>query len=513
MSDSISKSSNKTIAKNTVFLYVRMIFALVVSLYTSRVVLNTLGVEDYGVYNVVAGFVSLFSFLNATLSASIQRFYNYEGVKSGFEGFRSVYIIALIIHSLLALVIFLLLETVGLWYVNNVLVVPEGRLYAANVVFQTSIISLVLVLLQTPYIGAIMAKQRMNVYAYVSVYDVVVKLLIVLILPHIPYDSLQTFAILTLLINISNLLIYYLYCKRKFSEISFEMRFDRPLFKNILGFTGWNVIGTFAFMLKGQGVNMLLNSFFGPIINAARGIAYQVNTAISGFSQNITIAFRPQIVNSYAEGNFSRVTSLIFTESKICFMLIATLIIPVIVELNYILQLWLGTSVPDMTYGFTILVLIDTLICTLNTPCTQVIQATGKLKSYQIASTIVNILLIPLCWIFLQMGFNPYVVFILTIIISILNQLVCLIEVRKVFALKLKEYLYDVILSCLIFVIAISILPYSLKYLMDSSFSRFIFIVLSTILVAIPVAYRLGLTPSQREGVRIFIKSKFKKNV
>jgi O-antigen/teichoic acid export membrane protein len=370
-----------------------------------------------------------------------------------------------------------------------------------------------LVLLQTPYIGAIMAKQRMNVYAYVSVYDVIVKLLIVLILPHIPYDSLQTFAILTLLINISNLLIYYLYCKRKFSEISFEMRFDRPLFKNILGFTGWNVIGTFAFMLKGQGVNMLLNSFFGPIINAARGIAYQVNTAISGFSQNITIAFRPQIVNSYAEGNFSRVTSLIFTESKICFMLIATLIIPVIVELNYILQLWLGTNVPDMTYGFTILVLIDTLICTLNTPCTQVIQATGKLKSYQIASTIVNILLIPLCWIFLQMGFNPYVVFILTIIISILNQLVCLIEVRKVFALKLKEYFYDVILSCLIFVIAISILPYSLKYLMASSFGRFIFVVLTTILIAIPVAYRIGLTPSQREGVRIFIKSKFKKNV
>lgn len=513
MSDNISQSSNKTIAKNTVFLYVRMIFALVVSLYTSRVVLNTLGVEDYGVYNVVAGFVSLFSFLNATLSSSIQRFYNYEGVRSGFEGFRSVYIIALIIHALLALVIFIILETLGIWYVNNILVVPEGRLCAANVVFQTSIISLVLVLLQTPYIGAIMAKQRMNVYAFVSVYDVLVKLLIVLILPHISYDSLQTFAVLTLLINMSNLVIYYIYCKRKFDEISFEMRFDKPLFKNILGFTGWNVIGTFAFMLKGQGVNMLLNSFFGPVINAARGIAYQVNTAISGFSQNITIAFRPQIVNSYAEGNFSRVTSLIFTESKICFMLIATLIIPVIVELDYILHLWLGAKVPDMTYGFTIFVLIDTLLCTLNTPCTQVIQATGKLRSYQIASTVVNILLIPLCWIFLQMGYNPYVVFILTIIISILNQIVCLIEVKKVFYIKLNEYFSDVILSCLVFVIGLFILPYSLMYLMDSSFTRLILIVLSTILIAIPLAYRIGLTSSQREGVRKFIMSKFRRNV
>ena len=512
MTDNIVSTSNKTIAKNTIFLYARMIFALVVSLYTSRVVLNTLGVEDYGVYNVVAGFVSLFSFLNATLSSSIQRFYNYEGVKSGSEGFRSVYIIALIIHFLLALVIIVLLETIGLWYVNNVLVVPEGRLATANVVFQTSIISLVLVLLQTPYVGAIMSKQRMNVYAYVSVYDVLIKLLIVIVLPYIPYDKLQLFAVLTLLINVSDLVIYYIYCKKNFDEVSFEMRFEKPLFKNILGFTGWNIIGTFSFMLKGQGVNMLLNSFFGPVVNAARGIAYQVNTAISGFSQNITIAFRPQVVNSYAESDFSRVTSLIFTESKICFMLIATLVTPVIIDLDYILHVWLGTSIPQMTYWFVVLVLIDTLICTLNTPCTQIIQATGKLRSYQIASSIVNITLIPLCWIFLNLGFNSYIVFILTIAISIINQIVCLIEVKKVYPITMRDYIKNVIMSCIIFVIVVPICPYLITKIMNTSFLRLLLVIVSSVLVAIPLTYKFGLDHNQRETVKEYILSKFIKH-
>lgn len=501
--------NNKILAKNTVFLYFRMFFALIVSLYTSRVILNTLGVEDYGIYNVVAGFVSLFSFLNATLSASIQRFYNYQGTKEGFDGFRSVYIIAFIIHALLSFFVVAVLETFGVWYINNVMILPENRLFAANVVFQTAILSLVCVLLQAPYIGAIMAKQHMNVYAYVSIFDVILKLLVVILLPRIPYDSLMTFSALSLLVNLLNLSIYYCYSKRHFSEISFVFKYDTRLLKQILSFTGWNVLGTFAFMLKGQGVNLLLNSFFGPVVNAARGIAYQVNSAISGFSQNITIAFRPQIVNSYAEDHYNRVASLFYTESKICFMLIAALITPIIIELDFILKIWLGDVIPSFTSIFTALVLFDSLICTLNTPCTQIIQSTGKLKSYQIASTIVNLLLLPLCWLFLKKGYESYVVFVLTIVISLINQIVCLIEVKKVFSIKFKNYFTEVVLSCVIFVIILPIIPFCFSQLYMSSFGRFILVSISTILIAFPLAYFLGLTKDQRLSLKNYLMAKF----
>ena len=487
-----------------------MFFVLIVSLYTSRLVLNALGVVDYGIYNVVSGFVSLFAFLNATLSASVQRFYNYEGTLNGFKGFRSVYITSLIIHWGLSLVIFILLESVGLWYVNSVMVLPSERLFTSNVVFQTSVISLLIVFLQIPYLGALMAKQCMNFYAIVSIIDTLLKLLIVLLLPYIPHDKLLVYAFFTLSISILNFTLYYCYSKYKFKEISFKLEFNKPLFKQIIGFTGWNVIGTFAFMLKGQGINMLLNLFWGPVINAARGIAYQVSGAISGFSSNIAIAFRPQIVNTFAELEYDKARNLFLTESRVCFMLIATLITPVIIDIDYILHLWLGDIIPSLTKSFVILVLIDTLICTLNTPCTQIVHATGQIRKYQIASTIVNILLLPTSWIFLKLGFNSIFVFILVIIFSVINQLVCILIANRIFPIGLNKYFIEVLVPCALYITILPIAPLIIFNNLEMTFFRLLCVGISTLLMALPLSYWLALTDSQRNVVSKFIISRIR---
>lgn len=501
-------SSNKLIAKNTIFLYIRMFFVLIVSLYTSRVILNTLGVEDYGINNVVAGFVSLFGFLNATLSSSIQRFYNFEGTKNGSLGFQRVYITGIIIHIIIAVIMLVILESIGLWYINKIMVIPDGRLEAANIIFQTSVASMLFILLQIPFIGAIMAKEHMNFYAIVSIIDVVMKLIIVILLPFIPYDKLIIYGLLSLIISIIDFFLYFGYCKRKFTEIKFEFKYYPSLFKSILGFSGWNLLGTFAFMLKGQGLNMLLNLFFGPMINAARGVAFQVNSAISGFSQNITLAFRPQIVNSYANNNFVKVRHLMYTESRICFMLIATLITPLIIDMDYILCLWLGSAVPEWTNGFTALVLIDLLVCTLNTPCTQVVWATGKIKLYQIGSSIISLSLLPLCWGLLKTGLNASSVFVATIVISVINQIICLIMTRKVFNLNLINYIKSVILPCIIFLIAIPIIPYLVHGCMKMSLSRLIVTIICDVAIAIPLCYFLGINKQERKTIKNIIVNK-----
>ncbi len=500
--------NNKRIAKNTIFLYLRMLIVLVVSLYTSRIILNTLGVEDYGINNVVAGFVSLFGFLNATLSSSIQRFYNFEGAKNGSTGYKQVYITAMIIHIIIAAIILVVLESIGLWYVNKIMVIPDERLNAAKTLFQTSVISMLFVLLQIPFIGVIMAKEHMNFYAFTSIIDVLLKLIVVILFQFIPYDKLIIYGLLSLSISIINFILYFGYCKRKFKEIKFEFKYYPILFKSILGFSGWNLLGTFAFMLKGQGINMLLNLFFGPVINAARGIAFQVNSAISGFSQNITVAFRPQIVNSYAKNFFSNVKHLMYTESRICFMLIATLITPLIIDIDYVLYIWLGSAVPEWTNVFTELVLIDLLVCTLNTPCTQVVWATGKIKQYQIGSSIVSLSLLPLCWGLLKIGLNASSVFVATIVISVINQIVCLVITSKVFNISFSNYIKSVILPCLTFLIIIPILPYLVNKNMEMSLLRLILTIVCDVIIAIPLCYYLGINKQQRKVIKNIIVNK-----
>lgn len=497
--------NNKRIAKNTAFLYIRMVFVLLVGLYTSRVVLTVLGVSDYGVYNVVAGFVSLFAFLNATLSSSLQRFYNYEEGEKGELGFYNVFFVGIRVHILLAFILLVLLETIGIWYINSIMVLPEGRLQAAHVLFQFSVLSLFIVVLEIPFSSAIIAKEKMDFYAVVSILDVIMRLVIVLLLPYIPRDKLIVYGFLQLMVTAVNFVLYLGYTKNKIVHLRFFGKADRSLLKKLLAFSGWNLFGTFVYMLKGQGVNLLLNVFFGTIVNAARGVAYQVNSALSGFTTNISMSFRPQMVSSYAVGNYSRSYNLFQTQSKICYCLNLMLIIPIIFEIDLILGLWLGESIPENTNIFTILVLLDALVCTLNTPVTQIVFATGNIKLYQIITSTVNVFLLPICWLLLSWGLEAWSVFVVTIIVSIVNQVASVYAMHKVFVFSMQAYLKQIILPCFLMTLMVPLLPYIIYCTMDDSVIRLLLITLTCVIVTLVLLYLLFLTDSEKDIAKSYI--------
>lgn len=505
-------ANNKRIAKNTIFLYIRMFFALIVSLYTSRVVLQTLGVVDYGVYNVVAGFVSLFSFLNATLSASMQRFYNYELGAVGDNGVAGIYVTGLRVHLIFAAIVVLLLETFGIWYVNHIMVVPPERLFAANVQFQVAVIALVCLILQIPYVGLIMAYEKFDYYAIVSVIEVVLKLLIVLVLPLFPYDKLIVYALLTLVVSVGAFLLYYIYSLRYFSFVFHtDSQFDRATFRKMSVFAGWNMVGTFAYIFKYQGVNLLLNFYFGPIVNAARGVAYQVQNAVMGFSGNITTAFRPQVVNSYAANDIKHAVNLVFMESKVCFVLLSTLIVPLIFELNYVLHLWLGDVVPLDTQLFTALVLVDGLVTCLIPPCNHIMFATGKLKYYQISASIINMLLIPAAWAGLHLGYDAEYVFGLLIIFSIINLASCVYFSNREVHFGIWRYVREVVVPFIFCVVIDALCLFPIYYFLPSSFGRLLLICIASVCVNILLSLFVILKKSEREHVLLLIRNKIKR--
>ena len=504
--------STRQIAKNTAFLYVRMFIVLAVSLYTSRIVLHALDVVDFGIYNVIAGFVSLFGFLETTLSSSIQRFYNFEETRNGTEGFSKVFSEGIIIQTGLSCILLLLLETFGLWYVNHVMVIPPERLRAANILFQCATLSLMLVLFQVPFSGAIIAREKMDFYAVVSIVEVFLKLGIALWLIRSGSDRLILYGFLMLGVTLISTILMFAFCCARIPGTRFLKKRDPAARRELLSFSGWSLMGAFVFMMKGQGINMLLNFFFGPVINAARGLTYQISGAIGGFSSNITIAFRPQIVNSYAAGQREQAKHLMFVESRVCFGLIALLITPVIIEMDYILHLWLGDIVPEHTATFATLVLIDTLICTLNTPCTQLVYAVGDIRRYQIWTTLLNLSLLPACWILLRCGLASESVFVATIILSCILQPVCLALTRQVFPFSWKSYGKEVLLPCFAILLLIPILPMVVHLLMNPSFGRLLLVCLATVCVALPLLYQFILDDNGRATVRRTIRQRINKH-
>ena len=509
MSDFIS--SNKRIAKNTIFLYVRMVFILLVSLYTTRVVMNALGVIDYGIQNVVAGFVSMFAFLNTSMSNGIQRFYNFSIGKEGKESIIKVYNTSLLIQGLLAIVILILLETIGLWYFNNKMVIPVDRMNAARWVYHFSVISLVFVIFQIPYSAAIMAFEHMDYYAYVSIIEVALKLGFALWLPHTTIDKLFVYGLYLVIISGVSFLLYIIYSKHHFKDLRLNLTFHKELFQNMLAFSGWNIFGTFAYMLKSQGLNVLLNAFFGPVVNAARGVSSMIGNAIQGFSANIVISFRPQTVQSYAEGNLSRVLNLMYSLSKISYILLYMLSLPVIIELEYILHLWLGDTVPDYTISFTVLILVIMMLSALNTPLSQVVHATGKMKKYQIGTSFIICLILPLAWISLKLGGNPTTVYYVSLLMTIINQGVCLLLLKQVFPYSILDYLRSVILPCFFFTVVASILPLLLHFIMTSSFIRFVLVVITAVVGAAASAYFIVMNENERQMIADFVHNKIVK--
>lgn len=506
-------SSSNRIAKNTLFLYFRMFFVMIITIYISRVALNTLGVSDYGIYNVVAGFVSLFGFLNSTLSASVQRFYNFELGKNNISGVSSIYTLGLLSSAIINIFLLLLLETLGLWYVNNVLVVPEDRIVAANMSFQASVASMVFVVMQIPYVGAILAYERMDFYAIVSVLEVILKLAAVVVLPFFLSDKLVIYSILYALISLIVFLIYFIYSKSRFQSLVLKRKIETDTFKELLSFSGWNLVGTFAFIANGQGMNLLLNFFFGPVVNAARAISFQVSSAVNNFTQSITMAFRPQVVESYAQGDNERVLRLFYSQSKIGLFLTAIFVVPLIIEVDFILAKWLGPSVPEYTSIFTVLVLVTQYISAINPSIVQVAFATGYIKRFQIATSVVNISLIPLAWVFLKFNCSAVLVFVLAALVALANQTVCLVQMKKVFDYNLRDYLFSVVLPCLVVLILTFCVQYPISYMYSQSWGR-LFLVLAIDIVITPLLmYLVALSREEKNYAHEFIIKVFHKSL
>lgn len=504
-------SNNNRIAKNSIYMSIRMLFVLLVSLYTTRVILNVLGVNDYGIYNVVAGFVTMFSFLNTSMAGATQRYFNYELGKNGIKGANNVYITSLLIHIILAIITIAITLPIGQWYLHNKMVIPEGRMSAAEWIFYFSIMSLFINMISVPYIAAIMAHEKMSFYALIGILDAILKLLMALILPFIDGDSLIYYGLFYLLINIFNAVSYFFYSKIKFEEISFHKALSKDLFTSMISYSGWSLLGSLAYMLREQGVNLVLNAFFGTIVNAARGVANQVNSAINGFIANIIIPSRPQVIQSYANNDIQRTWRLTFSVSKLSTLFFFMMALPISVEIDYILKLWLGESIPEHTSWFIVIMLFTNTFGCLVSPISTVMHATGKMKFYQSLSSASNLLSVPLAYIFLIIGEIPELVFVALFITMTTNLLAGLISTHKYAKLSYLSYAKQVLLPILAIMLLscpVCFIPY---IMLEESLIRVIITGITSIITVSITTYYLVLNDGEKSMILQFIYTLLKK--
>jgi len=498
-----NSENNKRIAKNTILLYFRMLLTMGVSLYTSRIVLNTLGVEDFGIYNVVGGVVIMFSFLNSSMSSATQRFLSFELGKGDYAQLKKVFSMSVNIHAVIAIAIFILAETIGLWFLNAKLNIPEGRMEAANWVYQFSVLSFMLTVMGVPYNATIIAHERMNVYAWVSIIEVVLKLAIVFALVWFGVDKLKLYAVLVLGVTIVTWTIYRFYCKQHFAESKYRFAWDRSLFKTLMNYAGWNLFGNTAAVAYNQGINIMLNIFFGPVINASRGIAYQVNGAVSGFVSNFQMSMNPQIVKSYAANDIKYMHQIIFQGAKFSFFLLLILSLPILLETEIILKTWLKI-VPEYTVIFTRLAIINVLIDCVSGPLMTAAQASGRIKKYQAIVGGLLLLILPISYLFLKLGFPPQSTLFVSISISVIALFARLIIISPLVNLSIITFVRSVILRVLLVAGVSVIFPLIVKQSIGNEFLQFFIVCISSVLSVVLSIYWLGL----RVEEQLFMKNK-----
>lgn len=499
MSDpkNIVSTNNQRIAKNATLLYFRMILLMAVSLYTSRIVLSTLGIEDYGIYNVVGGFIGMLAFLNGAMCGCTQRFITFALGKGDKQELKKIFSTTLITHAIIALLVFVLAETVGLWFVIEKLVIPPDRFVAAMIVYQCSVASALIMIMSFPYNADIIAHERMSAFAYISIVEAFLKLAIVFILPLGGIDKLILYAILLLIVQLGIRSIYTWYCKKHFAEANFTWYFDKSLIKEILSFSGWNLWGGLAATLFGQGVNVLLNIFFGPTVNAARGIAMQVQGAVQQFSTNFQMALNPQITKNYATGDINAMHTLIFRCAKFTFMLLLCIILPISMEIDFILSIWLK-DVPEYTCSFVILMLAICIIDAVSNPFMTASAATGHVRVYQFVVGLILILIVPSAYLVLKLGGAPLTVFIVHLCWGIVAFIARLFIVRPLIHMSIRKYIISVMVPCSIVLLTSLIICYLLKIVLpETNISSVIKIVTSGGIVII-MSYLFGLTKSER---------------
>ena len=507
-----NSSSNKRIAKNTLLLYVRMLLLMAVSLYTSRIVLATLGIEDYGLYNVVGGIVTMFTFINMAMGNSTHRYITYALGKGDKEGLKEVVSAATVIHWGIAILILILAETIGLWFLHNKMVIPEGRMVASEWVFQFSVIACMVSIISVPYNAMIIAHEKMGAFAFISILDAVLKLLIVYLIQITGFDKLIIYAALILCVNILDRVIYQVYCIRHFEEarkIKFTTKF--PQFKDMTSFAGWSMIGNLIYLGYTQGINILLNMFFGPAVNAARGVAFQVQSAMKGFVTSFQTALNPQIIKSYAQNDYARQIQLVFSSSKFSYYLTLCMVLPVFIEAEGILSLWLK-EVPAYSVVFLRLILLISLNSPLENPIGTSNDATGDIKSYQIIVGCFNAFIVILAYVALKLGFEPYSVFVVQLIISTLVLFVKVFLVKKKIHLSFRDYVSNVLMRILIVTVVASIIPTIIHYVEPSeSIFRLLLNCAVGVISAATCSFFIGMNKRERGFIIERVRSIFGK--
>jgi O-antigen/teichoic acid export membrane protein len=495
-------ASNKRIAKNTLMLYFRMLLSMCIAFYTSRVILATLGVEDYGIYNVVGGVAAMFTFLNSSLAGATSRFLTYDLGRGETEKLKATFSASFTIHVILSLIIFVLCETVGLWMLENKLVIPENRMFAARILFQLSTISAMLTITQTPFSAVIIAHEHMKAYAYISIIEVTLKLIIVYFLTIIPYDKLIIYGVLYFAVSVLILLINRVYAMRCFSECSMKISRDRALIMPMLKFSGWDLYGNMSIMLRSHGVNILQNMFFGPAVNAAAGLAAQVLGGMTGFSGNFIMAANPQIIKLYAAGHIAEMQALTEKASRLAFFLLFFVSFPCFLELPFVLELWLK-DVPDYTAVFVRLSIIFHLSRIMFFPLSAIIHGTGKVVRISFINGTVYMLVLPITYALYKLfDCSPTIPYILNAVLGVFGCFLNLQTVKMyVPEFRARQYLIHAPLRALLAVAIGAIIPIILLDIMPYGWGGF-FVVCSSCVVtnSISMLY-IGLNAHERQSV------------
>jgi O-antigen/teichoic acid export membrane protein len=502
------------IAKNTALLYFRMLLIMLITLYITRVLLNVLGKSDYGTYEVIGTIVAMFSFLSSTMATAAQRFFAVElGVENHVK-LKQVFSINVLIFIGLAIAILVLAETVGLWYFNTKLNIPYDRFDAAVWVYQFSIFTAMVSIVTIPYLAIITAREHMQAYAYLSIVEVVFKLAIVFVLIYFPIDKLKLYAVLVFLVQILISASYISYSTIKFPECKLKYYWNKTMFNEVFSFAGWSVFGALAMTIRSKGIDLLLNSFFDVIVNAARGIAFRVYTALNQFLHNFFTAIRPQLIKSYSvdpEDKSGEMMKLVFQSSKFCYYLILVLSLPILIETKSVLEIWLKGIVPEYTIIFTRLVIINAIIESLANPFIASIQATGRVKVYQIVTGSIILMNLPVSYLFLRLGFPPQITMYVVIVVTIIAHVTRIFFMNRMLKMNILKYVKHVILPIACVTLLSFIFPMLYYYSFSESFLRIVGVAAVTVVSSAFIIYYVGLTKSERESLKQFILTKIKR--
>lgn len=506
----VQSDNTKRIAKNTLLLYVRMLFTMAVSLYTSRVVLSVLGVEDFGVYNVIGGVVAMFAILSGSLSSSISRFLTFELGRGNVGRLKEIFSISICIQVLLSVLIFVFAEVGGLWFLYNRMNIDPLRMEAAGWVLHCSILTFVVNLISVPYNALMIAHERMKAFAYISILEALLKLLVIGLLVYAPWDKLVTYALLLLGVSVCIRLVYGVYCKRNFEECTYQLRWDRSLLQKMLGFAGWNFIGVSSAVLKDQGVNIAINLFCGTAVNAARAISVQVSHAVGSFVTSFMTALNPQITKSYAVGDFTYMNVLIRQGARFSFYLLLLLSLPVILNAEQVLQLWL-TTVPAHTVFFVQLILVQAMCEALSGTLITAMLATGRIRNYQLIVGGLQMMNFPVSYLLLHKGFFPEATMLVAIGISLVSLLVRLLMLRSMIQMTVSVFLKEVCLNVLLVTALSVILPFVVSWQMQPGIIRFVVVSVVCLFSTLSAIYFVGCSSSERTLVNQKVTALIKK--